>query len=139
MGAGKRFSAELEPGGNPGPIVIAAMAVAEEFADETGLAPQDGARLAVVVEELISNALRHGSASARIRLHLTLVVDPGGVALAIEDDGLAFDPTRIRSFSGPDPVTGGGVGLALVQAWADDFVYRRAEGRNRVSLILRPT
>jgi anti-sigma regulatory factor (Ser/Thr protein kinase) len=129
----------LDPGGYPSLIVSAAAAVVEEFADETGLAPQDGARLAVVVEELVSNALRHGSAKAWTRLHVTLVVEHGGVALTIEDDGLAFDPTRARSFSGPDPVTGGGVGLALVQAWADDFVYRRAEGRNRVSLTLRPT
>lgn len=138
MGAGKRFSAALQPGGNASEIVVAALTAVEQFATETGLAERDGARLAVVVEELVSNALGHGAADGGLTLELSLVAGSDGIALALEDDGLAFDPTARRDFAGPDPDTGGGVGLALVRAWADAFAYARVDGRNRLQLRLRP-
>ncbi|MCA1661401.1 MAG: ATP-binding protein [Novosphingobium sp.] len=137
MGAGKRFSAELQPGGDTRAIVIAALAAAEELAAGADLAERDGARLAVIVEELISNALRHGAAEGRLRLDLRLGADADALTLALEDDGAAFDPTAARSFAGPDAETGGGVGLALVRAWAESLDYARVDGRNRLSLVLR--
>ena len=137
MGAGKCFSAHVSAGDDPAAASLAALAAAEDFASEAGLDARGGARLAVVVEELVSNAIRHGAADGAIALDLTLTAGDGEIALALVDDGVAFDPTAERNFSGPDAETGGGVGLALVKAWANAFAYSRANGRNVVELRLR--
>lgn len=134
MGAGKRFSGQLKAGADPGPIVIAALTAATSFANEAGLNERSGARLAVVVEELVSNAVRHGAGGNAVCLSLTLDSGPLGVEIDLEDDGAAFDPTVERAFSGPDEDSGGGVGLELVRAWCDSFDYERVDGRNCVSL-----
>ena len=93
--------------------------------------------MALVVEELVSNAIRHGTANGAIAIDLTLTADEGEIALLLIDDGVAFDPTADRNFSGPDAESGGGVGLALVKAWANAFRYTRDGGRNLIELRLR--
>ena len=137
MGAGKRFSARVSAGDDPAAASLAALAVAEDFASAAGLDARGGARLAVVVEELVSNAIRHGAADGAIAIDLTLVAGDGEIAVVLQDDGIAFDPTEQRAFTGPNPETGGGVGLALVRAWANSIGYTRANGRNRIELRLR--
>lgn len=137
MGAGKRFSARVTAGDDPATASLAALAAAEDFASEAGLDARGGARLAVVVEELVSNAIRHGAEDGSIAIDLVMALSGDAVALVLEDDGVAFDPTEERVFGGPDPETGGGVGLALVRAWASGFGYSRANGLNRVELRLR--
>ena len=137
MGAGKRFSARVSAGDDPAAASLAALAAAEDFAHDAGLDARGGARLAVVVEELVSNAIRHGAADGAIMIDLSLTAGDGEIALALIDDGVAFDPTGERNFSGPDAETGGGVGLALVKAWANAFAYRRDEDRNVIELRLR--
>ena len=137
MGAGKRFSTQVSAGDDPAAASLAALAVAEDFASEAGLDARGGARLAVVVEELVSNAIRHGAADGAIDIDLSLTAGDGEIALALVDDGVAFDPTADRNFAGPDAETGGGVGLALVKAWANAFSYRRDGGRNVIELRLR--
>lgn len=137
MGAGKRFSARVSAGDDPAAASLAALAAAEDFASEAGLDARGGARLAVVVEELVSNAIRHGAANGAIAIDLTLTADEGEIALLLIDDGVAFDPTADRNFSGPDAESGGGVGLALVKAWAYGLAYTRDGGRNLIELRLR--
>ena len=137
MGAGKCFSARVSAGDDPAAASLAALAAAEDFAHEARLDARGGARLAVVVEELVSNAIRHGAEGGAIAIDLTLTAGESEIALALTDDGVAFDPTAQRSFSGPDADTGGGVGLALVKAWANAFAYRRENGRNVIELRLR--
>ena len=137
MGAGKRFSARVSAGDDPAAASLAALAAAEDFASEAGLDARGGARLAVVVEELVSNAIRHGAEDGSIAIDLAMAISGDAVALVLEDDGVAFDPTVERAFGGPDPDTGGGVGLALVKAWANSFAYSRQDGRNVIELRLR--
>ena len=137
MGAGKRFSARVSAGDDPAAASLAALAAAEDFASEAGLDARGGARLAVVVEELVSNAVRHGAADGAIAIDLTLTAGDGEIALTLVDDGAAFDPTADRGFSGPDAETGGGVGLVLVRAWANAIAYTRENGRNVIALRLR--
>ncbi len=137
MGAGKRFSARVSAGDDPAGASLAALAAAEDFASEAGLDARGGARLAVVVEELVSNAIRHGTCDGTIAIDLTLTAGEGEIGLILVDDGVAFDPTGNRTFCGPDSETGGGVGLALINAWANAFAYRRANDQNVIELRLR--
>ena len=137
MGAGKCFSAQVSAGDDPAAASLAALAAAEDFAHEARLDARGGARLAVVVEELVSNAIRHGAADGTIAIDLSLTAADGEIALELVDDGVAFDPTAERSFAGPDAENGGGVGLALVKAWANALTYRREANRNVLELRLR--
>ena len=136
MGAAKRFSARISADEDTAIAVSAALAAAEEFAADANLGEGAAARLAVVVEELVSNAVRHGADGRETEIGLLIEGEGDAIRIAFEDDGVAFDPTAQRDFNGPDPQTGGGVGLALVSEWASEFAYSRADGRNRVTLLL---
>ncbi|ANY21398.1 Histidine kinase-, DNA gyrase B-, and HSP90-like ATPase [Tsuneonella dongtanensis] len=136
MGTGKRFSSELTPGAQPQSLILSALAFSAEFAQATGLPEDDRDRLAIVIEELVSNVARHGSKQGRVAIALTLSLQTDGVQIELEDDGIAFDPTADRGFAGPDPESGGGTGLALVRAWSREFAYAREGGRNRLRLVL---
>jgi anti-sigma regulatory factor (Ser/Thr protein kinase) len=137
MGEGKSFSARVRAGDDPAPAILAAVAAAEQFIEGAQIAQALAARLLIVVEELVSNALRHGGAGRDCEAALRLAAIDGGVRLELEDTGRAFDPFAERPFAGPDRETGGGVGLELVRRWAGDTSYRYAGGRNRVCLTLR--
>ena len=137
MGAGKRFSARVSAGDDPAKASLAALIAAEDFATDEDLDARVRARLAVVVEELVSNAVRHGAQGGPIALELGMTVNADEIAIMLEDDGIAFDPTQDRGFSGPDAKSGGGVGLALVRAWTTAFRYDRVNDRNRLELRLR--
>ncbi|MET0251867.1 MAG: ATP-binding protein [Novosphingobium sp.] len=107
------------------------------FAEGNRLDPVTAGRLAVIVDELIGNVLRHGGRHQGIALDLTISAAAGGVEVFVEDDGTPFDPRTAGSFAGPDEESGGGVGLALVHAWAEILAYDRRDGRNRLHLRLR--
>lgn len=134
MGAGKRFSAAVGAEDEPLATLEAAQAAVDDFVDGCGLDGRAAARLSVVVEEVIANALRHGGAR---RIAFALDHGSGGVRLSFEDDGQPFDPTAEREFRGPDTDTGGGVGLALIRSWGRQLRYTRNDGRNLLSLTLK--
>lgn len=136
MATRKRFSAELLPGADPVPLVADLIATTAEFAAMAALAPRDRDRLAIVVEELTSNAARHGAGANGIRIDVTLTAEPGSTRIVVEDDGKPFDPFSQQPFSGPDPETGGGVGLELVRAWCNPIVYAHDGDMNRIELML---
>jgi anti-sigma regulatory factor (Ser/Thr protein kinase) len=137
MGTVERFSATVQPRDDAAPAILAALEATERFAMRAALAPAVAARLSIVVEELVSNALRHGGDGRAITVELSLTESDGQVRLDLADDGAAFDPTAERRFDGPDRESGGGVGLALIRAWAGEIAYARERGLNRVRVILR--
>jgi serine/threonine-protein kinase RsbW len=137
MPHGKEMLAGLAEGEDPGPVIAAALAAASDFAEGAGLAEETRARLLVIVEEIVSNCVRHGRGDQTLVIALKIRTrDDGLVEMLLEDDGLAFDPTGGVAFSGPDPDTGGGVGLELVKAWANELEYENRGGRNHVRVVL---
>jgi len=138
MELAKRFSAHHRPGEPVAATVRSAILTAHEFAHACGMVPAAAARLAVVVDELVGNLLRHGRPGGDVRLKLTLQpgLGEGEVAMTLEDDCPPFDP-RAAAFDGPDGDSGGGVGLALVRAFADIAGYEHRDGLNRLTLRLR--
>jgi len=108
------------------------------FGERHGLPARDADALCVVLDELLSNAIRHGlDGAAGHEIRLALGYDANEVTVEIEDDGAAFDPTQV-----PDPVLAttladrkpGGVGIAFVRNLTDSFEYQRVGDRNRVVL-----
>jgi signal transduction histidine kinase len=63
-----------------------------QIADEAQGLPRDTA-IAVfrIVQEGLSNVIRHGAASC---VRLSIIVDPAGFAVTLSDDGRGFNPTR---------------------------------------------
>jgi serine/threonine-protein kinase RsbW len=106
-----------------------------------GLGPMASLRLTLLVEELFTNTVAHGHGhDSEEPVRLSFAIESGRIAMTYEDTGPPHDP--FASVSAPDehatvedrPV--GGLGVLLVAAMATDVEYRRAEGRNRISLAV---
>lgn len=135
MATRKCLSANFQPGTDPGVALRGLLDGVAEFAEGAGLAVDESQRLAIVVEEIASNTARHAVGDRPLLLELALADEGAGIAIAFEDDGEPFDPTARTGFDGPDPVTGGGVGLELVRAWCE-MAYDRQVTGNRLVLRL---
>lgn len=109
---------------------------ARRFSKDNGLAPAQAARLAILVEELVTNLVEHGGVEVDQRIDLILANEAEGVLLVLTDPGRAHDP-RSHHASDDIPERGGGAGLDLVRQWADILAYRRAGSRNELHLRLR--
>ena len=114
-------------------------AFAEGFAGRHALPPAEWARLAILLEELFTNAVNHGYPIPGSPGRIEVVLDCAGERLTIEfsADGAAFDPLKaalpdLERSPAHRPV--GGLGLYIVRALADESHYRREPGRNRVFL-----
>jgi len=118
--------------------VGAACELARAFAADAGLGDATGARLCIIVEELVTNLVEHTGLTATDGLTLVLGSDGREVTLTLTDTGPPFDP-RVSPPPGKlPPERGGGAGLAMVQAWAHVESYVRAGGINRLALRLTP-
>ena len=76
-----------------------------ECAARLGLAPEQGEDLALVVSEMVTNAVRHGSPPVQ----LELVADGDTVLVAVADSGAGRPKPRLA-----DPDAEGGRGMTLV-------------------------
>ena len=136
MGADKRFSARVTQQGDHAPAILGALRAAEELAAECAIGKANAARLAVCIEELVSNVVRHGCDGGGLELHLEMYPRPEGIEIVLSDNGRPFDPSAARDFEGPDAATGGGVGLELVRRWALEMTYARDDAGNVLRLLL---
>jgi serine/threonine-protein kinase RsbW len=113
---------------------------AEEFACRQRLPDAERARLLIILEELFTNAVRHGYAegAAAGRIEVALALEKGRLEINFSDDGRAFDPLAqslpdLDQPSARRPV--GGLGLHLLRALVHEARYRRDAGRNHLMLI----
>lgn len=107
---------------------------ARDFAGTGRIDQADAVRLAIIIEELVTNLYDHGGLSAEDVFELELRATDADIRLVLVDPGRPFDPARAV----PDRSTsrGGGAGLKLIQAWAAHIDYRSTGGRNRLELLL---
>lgn len=137
MGHRRRFSAFVTKDSNPAPAIRHSLQFAREFIAQHSFEPRLQVKLAIIVEELVTNSLRHGGKAQDLALLLALQESHGAVRLKIEDDGPPFDPIAVPPIAGPDPETGGGIGLAIVHAWGEEPSYLRGSDSNALELTLR--
>lgn len=119
-------------------------ALADAFANwsETAkLVPQDVSHVNLVLEELVTNAIRHGLGEERpgwIRVRVER--HDGYLALELRDSARPFDPFKVPP---PDLTLDvekrqvGGLGVHFVRAFMDEWQYERQGDENVVSLIKR--
>jgi serine/threonine-protein kinase RsbW len=96
--------------------------------------------LQLCLEEVVTNIMRHGEASARATEIVTNIVRHGAdIIITIEDDGGPFDPTkfvarpRVRSL---EEASVGGLGIGLMRQFARDIEYWRSGTRNHLRLTI---
>ena len=113
----------------------------DDFKARHGLGDEDANALHVVLDELLSNTIRHGlGGDGTHQVTVTLELAGDEIRIEIEDDGVAYDPTQAQApvLTGSlDERSGGGLGVAFVRALADSIEYRRGEGRNHLVLKRR--
>lgn len=89
------------------------------------------ARAELVVSELVTNAIRHGS-DRDDDVVLRLTVDGTGIIGAVSDHGPSFEPPR----DWPELSTPGGFGLHIVAELATAWSVDRSEAGNDVRFVL---
>lgn len=113
----------------------------DEFKLRHALGDEDATALHVVLDEILSNSIRHGLAGAASHaISVTLELSEGEIKVEVEDDGVAYDPTQAPApaLAGTlEERKGGGLGVAFVRALTDSLEYRRIDGRNRLTLRRR--
>jgi anti-sigma regulatory factor (Ser/Thr protein kinase) len=105
-----------------------AEAVAEARREVVGLPIPQAAReqLALVVSELVSNAVLHAGAAPGDAVRLQIRVRSGRARIEVRDCGAGFDaPSHVS----PDPLAVGGQGLVIVAALTESWgVVRGPDG-----------
>jgi len=117
----------------------ALLAALEQFGEQRVLMPAVRYRLGLVVDELISNCIAHGTVPGQdmtIRILVTDLEDK--VEIEITDAGPKFDPSTHPISRCPEkgPAAIGGMGLYLVRNLASDLVYTRGQSSNHLRITL---
>jgi anti-sigma regulatory factor (Ser/Thr protein kinase) len=120
-----------------GPLLDAVAA----WSRAAALDPRVVHRLALLVEELASNVVNHGTAGAdgATAVSVAIALEAEGVRLVVEDDGRAFDPLSLPTPDTDQPLESrriGGLGVHLSRQVARSLAYAREGGRNRVVALL---
>ena len=111
---------------------------ARDFAEAAALAEADASRLAIVVEELVTNLYDHGGLADDAMFTIDLSATDVEVVMILTDPGKPFDPASAK-VDAPTRSRGGGAGLKLLRAWASYTHYQTEDGRNRLRLGLPRT
>jgi len=111
----------------------------DEFRALHGLGDEDTNAIHIVLDEILSNSIRHGlHGAASHAIAVTLDLAGGEIRIEVEDDGVAYDPTQAAApvLAGSlDEARDGGLGMTFVRGLTDSIDYRRVDGRNR--LVMR--
>ncbi len=95
----------------------------------------------LVAEEMVTNIIKYGYDDAGAhRIEVVLTLEPGRLAIRIEDDGHPFNPLDLAPPDITVPLEQrriGGLGIHLVRRTADAMAYRREDGRNVLTIAIR--
>jgi serine/threonine-protein kinase RsbW len=106
----------------------------EEFGTRNNLHVEENYAIYLCLEELVTNIINYGwPDGGQHEILVRLTVDDQAIRVELEDDGIAFDPTKV-----PAPDTNkppqerqiGGLGIHLVRQTVDDMFYQRVDERN---------
>jgi anti-sigma regulatory factor (Ser/Thr protein kinase) len=121
--------------------IPAALNALERWLAEAGVAAADLTDWRLLAEEALTNIVCHGAVPADDpTIELECVRGGDGVELRVEDGGRPFNPCAAQPPDLGAPVEercGGGLGIHLMQALADELAYDYRDGRNRLTLRRR--
>jgi anti-sigma regulatory factor (Ser/Thr protein kinase) len=113
----------------------------ERFAAEQGLSRDDLGNVNLVLDEIVSNVIRHGLAvESEGHVDVSLSVSDHELTIEVTDNGIAFDPLAAPPPNLDLPIAErpiGGLGIHIVKVLSDTIAYRRERGRNHLRLTMR--
>lgn len=125
---------------SPAGIAAAAEGLSRFQADH-GLAGQAAWPVQVVLDEILSNVVRHGGGRGREPLiEVTFAIAADALQVTIVDDGPEFDPLQLPEPDLTSPLgerRPGGLGVHLVKRLMDRVEYARRDGRNHLVITHR--
>ena len=117
----------------------ALLASIEAFGEDQALPAALRYRLGLVVDELVSNCIDHGTRPGQDTT-ITICVKNRDyeVVIEIDDNGPEFDPTThpVSRCSESGPVHVGGMGLCLVLNLVSSIVYSRLKSSNHIRVAI---
>jgi serine/threonine-protein kinase RsbW len=119
------------PGNTAG--VRQAIQAFERFADVHHVPAESAWRLKLVLDEILSNIVRHGSGAGPADIEITFSLGEGFVTVEILDAMEPFNPLLVPPPDTQAPLEArepGGLGIALVRKLMDETVYERRGDRN---------
>ena len=97
-------------------------------------------RLLTVLDELLSNVVRHGMDGRAGTIEVRVVCEAGRLEARVADEAAPFNPLLLPPPDTTAPLDlrqPGGLGIALVKALSDAVKYERANNRNQVTVSWR--
>lgn len=94
-------------------------------------------RIEVILEELLSNVVRHAEKADRIELSATF--SDSLLSICVTDNGDEFDPLAAQD---PDPFSAledaklGGLGIPLIKRLSQSCGYDRSNDLNRIKVVI---
>lgn len=111
----------------------------DDFCTAHGLEQRAMHRLTLIVEELITNSVKHGGVSSDSPITLAVDLDGGRVELTYTDTGVAFNPLCDLPEHDRDEELEdrriGGLGWPLILHYCESTAYSREGGENRLILM----
>jgi anti-sigma regulatory factor (Ser/Thr protein kinase) len=110
----------------------------EEQCREWGLSEDDTVNLNLILDEFVSNVIRHGYQDERPHdIHVVVALAGNVASVRIEDDGKPFNPLEAPPPDLDLPIDQrpiGGLGIFIARSLADSVEYRRERGRNVLTM-----
>jgi phosphoserine phosphatase RsbU/P len=125
----------------PGPrLVSRALDWIQDAAEPLQLSEDQRFTLFLLLEETVANIDQYAGLSTEQRIDVELVADSRALELRISDPGAAFNPLLESSGAElglpTEQAPAGGLGVHLIRKLGDRHHYRRAHGRNILTLTL---
>lgn len=121
---------------NTGPAFLSRLGAVQSFAEEAfseyNISESVIRRFLISLDEIFSNVCHYSGAK---EITVECGVKKEMVFLAIEDDGVEFNPLEIPNPDVKEPLKSreiGGLGIYMVKKLMNDMTYERKEGKNRL-------
>ena len=102
------------------------------------LAPEVLGDLKLALTEACTNSVRHAYAGGLGTVEIVYELHPDRLVVEVCDAGPGFVPPPVRSVDDDDAIAEGGLGIAIIQALADEFeISEGAQGGSRLRFVKR--
>ena len=121
--------------------IVPATEIAEAWLQKQPIAPEALFLVSLAIEEIVTNCIKYGyDDTGEHIIDFVLSVADEKLTMVVVDDGHAFDP-----LAAPPPEVSreiedrpiGGLGIHLLRELADNVIYERRDGTNRLTLTMR--
>jgi serine/threonine-protein kinase RsbW len=93
----------------------------------------------LAMREALANAIKHGNRQNPAKqVHVDLAVEEGDLVIRVEDEGVGFDPDKVRNPLAPENLLNrNGRGILFMNKFMDDIQYGSNAGGGTVVTLRR--